>query len=140
MNPSFSEITVIDKKYNERGTTNYEVNFSTSKDFPLLNRITSVNDLLSQFIGDHYKASETNRLLTGVKMVLNNELTNYESYTQSMQITVVNNSLAKIYGDMDAYEDNNNLAADFSLPASDFKVILEAWRDYLVASPLKLGQ
>jgi len=119
---------------------NYEVNFSTSKDFPLLNRITSVNDLLSQFIGDHYKVSEANRLLTGVKMVLNNELTNYESYTQSMQITVVNNSLAKIYGDRDAYEDNNNLAADFSLPASDFKVILEAWRDYLVASPLKLGQ
>jgi len=118
---------------------NYEVNFSTLKDFPLLNKITSVNDLLSQFIGDHYKVSEVNRVLSGVGMVLNNELIDYESYTQSMQIVVVNISITKIYEDMDAYEDNNNLAPDFSLSTSDFKVILESW-DYLVASPLKLGQ
>lgn len=33
---------------------------------------------------------------------------------------------------MDNYE-NPNYMADFELPTSDFKVILEAWRDFLIS-------
>lgn len=120
--------------------TSYEIKFSTSGDYAMLNKITSVNDLMSQFIGDHYTLCEANRLLSGIKSVLNSNTSIYWTYTQSLQIAVLNNLITKIYEDIDAYESDNSINPDFSLPTSDFKIIVEAWVNFLSNSPLRMRQ
>jgi len=116
----------------------YSVKFSTSKDFALSNRVETINPWLTQFIGDHYTLIEANRLLTGVrKILISNDSGNYCFDTQSLQVASVTKSLTKIYEDVDKYEENPNMIADFSLPTQDFKVIVEAWKNYLETSSLK---
>ncbi|OCX52110.1 hypothetical protein BEL04_11480 [Mucilaginibacter sp. PPCGB 2223] len=117
----------------------YKVNFSSSVDFPKLNRISSINTTMSQLIGDHYRLSEVNRLLFGINAVLNNDIPIYDTYTQSLQILITDVSTTRIYIDLDDYEADNSIPPDFTLPTKDFKVIVEAWRDYLKNSPLKAG-
>ena len=59
-----------------------------------------------------------------------NSTTTYPA--QSMMLAVIKKTTTKIYDEMDNYE-NPNYMADFELPTSDFKVILEAWRDFLIS-------
>lgn len=96
------------------------------------NLINSVNPVMNQFIGDHYRLSEANNLLNFVNGIISSNSSLFvDSYTQSEQIALINSTVTKIYADMDAYGENNNLTPDFTLPTPDFKVIVEAWRDYL---------
>lgn len=51
--------------------------------------------------------------------------------TQSLQIIAISYTLTKIYHDMEAYDLNPNITPDYSLPTSDFKEIVKAWRNFV---------
>ena len=109
----------------------YEVSFSNPASFGK-KLIASVNPVMNQFIGDHYRLNEANSLLNFVNDIISSNSSVFvDSYTQSEQIALINSTVTKIYADMDAYLDDNNITPDFTLPTPDFKVIVQAWRDYL---------
>ena len=107
----------------------YKINLSTPGGDRAL--ITAENMWLAQYINDHYELSEANRLLSGIDKVLNGQISEGGGVTQSLQYAVVESQDTKIYKDVDDFMDNPSITPDFVLPTADFKVIVEAWRDYL---------
>ncbi|WP_136468740.1 hypothetical protein [Flagellimonas onchidii] len=107
----------------------YKVNIST----PVGDRalITAENMWLAQYINDHYSLSEANRLLQSVNEVLTGVASLGGGATQSLQLANIELPDTKIYKDVDDYFDDETITPDFVLPTADFKVIVEAWRDYL---------
>lgn len=51
--------------------------------------------------------------------------------TQSLQIITISYNLTKLYHDMKAYDVNPNITPDYTLPTSDFKEIVKAWRNFV---------
>lgn len=109
----------------------YKVSFSNPAGFGK-KLIFSVNVVMNQFIGDHYTLNRANILLNVIDYILSSNSSEFDEVdTQSEQIAVINSTVTKIYADMDAYLDDNHITPDFTLPTAHFKVIVEAWRDYL---------
>ncbi|PPZ90483.1 hypothetical protein C3729_13040 [Cloacibacterium normanense] len=114
---------------------NYKVQFGIKKffndDFEF---ISTVNDSLSAFIWGADSVSRANQLLDSANRALSNPNPNSTTTypAQSMMLVVIKKTTTRIYDEMDNYE-NPNHTPDFELPTSDFKVIVEAWRDYLVS-------
>ncbi len=109
----------------------YKVSFSNPADFEM-KLIDSVNVVMNQFIGDHYTLNSANSLLNVIDNTISSNSSVFdEVYTQSEQIALINSTVTKIYADMDAYLDDNSITPNFTLPTAHFKVIVEAWRDYL---------
>lgn len=103
----------------------------------LLNRprfgkgISSINTWLSAYLDDYYYYDAANKLLDSINRVLNGEIPIAGGQTQSLYLADIRINETKIYRDMEAWEENNNITPDFVLPTAHFKVIVEAWRDYL---------
>jgi hypothetical protein len=93
--------------------------------------ISSTNDSMSQFIGDHNKVVTINLLINNVNQVINGSVNHWVGENLGMQIAYVGQSDTKIYKDAQDWHTNNNIAPDFVLPTAHFKIIIEAWRDYL---------
>ncbi len=109
----------------------YKVKFSKPSHF-LTKHISTIDETMSAFIWCHYTLNNANNLLNFVNEIISSNSSVFEDYyTQSEQIALINSTVTKFYFDMDAYLDNNNIAPDFTLPTAHFKVIVEAWRDYL---------
>jgi len=89
---------------------------------------------LENFINVFYDLSATKQLLESIDDVITNPLDGDIFYpTQGLQLSIIGPHITKIYDDQDKfYENQNSPTADFELPTSDFKEIVEAWRDYLV--------
>ncbi len=115
----------------------YNVKFTTSDQFAIHNRISSVDALMSQFLGDHYVLPRAARILLGLKNVLDDKIQSYEPYTQSLQQMVAKKLITNFYDDYRNYDDDKNIKPGFSIPTSDLIVIVQAWHDYLEKSPLK---
>lgn len=111
----------------------YKVKFFTTIGNGIHNRITSINDLLSQVIWDSYTIYDANVLLTGISSILNNNET-IQFNTNSLQVIVVDRNVTKLYEDFNTYNADNTITPYFTLPTSDFKVIVEEWRNYLLKS------
>ncbi len=94
-------------------------------------RLKTINDWLSLYIWDHYDLTLANLLFNEVNSVVNGEKRNGGWDTQSLYLAKITKNTTKIYKDLYDWEENNNIAPDFELPTSDFKVIVEAWRDFL---------
>jgi hypothetical protein len=113
----------------------YQVQFSTPLNFVLYNKIITVNSVMSQIIGDHYTIYDANALLSGVNQVINDPNTNeMDFYTDSLQLALITKTVTIIFADSDAYDNDNTIAPSFSIPTTDFQIIVEAWKNYLVAS------
>jgi hypothetical protein len=111
--------------------TNYKVQFTNKPGFG--NQIFTINTWLSAYINDHYYIEEAERLLNGnINRVISREIIKGGGQTQSLYFAEIGISETKIYQDLEAWELNNNITPDFVLPTIDFKIIVEAWRDYLV--------
>ncbi|MCD9575452.1 hypothetical protein [Flavobacterium soyae] len=95
-------------------------------------QIFTINTWLSAYINDHYYVEEAERLLIGnINKVLSGEAYKGGGQTQSLYFAEIYRNETKIYQDLEAWEQNNNITPDFVLPTTDFKVIVEAWRDFL---------
>ncbi len=86
---------------------------------------------LAQYINDHYTLDEADRLLSGINEVLKGKTPLGGGATQSLQLGRVEITSTKIYKDVDDYYDNPSINPDFELPTTDFKIIVETWRNYL---------
>lgn len=93
--------------------------------------ISSVNDWMSQFIGDHYRVDTINSVISNVNNVLNGNVDNWIGENLGMQIAYVELNETKIFKDAEEWYNNQSITPDFFLPTLHFKIILEAWRDYL---------
>jgi hypothetical protein len=114
----------------------YQVRISTPVDYALYNKISTINPVMTQIIGNHYTIYDANALLSGVNDVISDpDIDKVDFYTNSLQLAVVTKTITKIYEDSDAYDDNNTITPFFTLPTQDFQVIAQAWRDYLLQSP-----
>lgn len=111
----------------------YQVKFSIKKIFNKdFKRIYTVNDVLSSYISDHNNIMQVNLLLNEINDVIDGIKTIGGWDTQSMYFSIILINETRIYQDIEAWEEDNNITPDFVLPTSDFKLIVEAWRDYLL--------
>ncbi len=96
--------------------------------------ISSSNDSLSSFIGTFYSVSSSNQLLNATNDVIHKPLDGDMFFpSQALQLAIIDSQTTRIYEEQDKFYENENSLPDFQLPTSDFKVIVEAWRDYLVS-------
>jgi hypothetical protein len=93
--------------------------------------LSTLNTWLSAVISDYYTVDRANHLLADINGVLNGTNTIGGGATQSLYLVDISNIETKIYRDLDVWEANNNVSPDFVLPTTHFKVILEAWRNYI---------
>lgn len=93
--------------------------------------ISTTNGWMSQLIGDHNTIQTINFVLNNVNQVLNGNINHWIGENLGMQIAYVELNETKIYKDSEDWHTNNNITPDFILPTAHFKVIAEAWRDYL---------
>lgn len=110
--------------------TDYKIQFFNRQGFG--KNLLTINGMLTGYLSDHYYLSLANLLLTEIDSVLNGEKTIGGWDTQSMYLAKISVSETKIYQDMEAWEENNNISPDCVLPTAHFKVIVQAWRDYLM--------
>ena len=109
----------------------YKVKFSKPANF-FTKDISTIDETMSAFIWDHYTLSDANNLLNFVNEIISSNSSVFvDTYTQGEALALINNTVTKIYIDMDAYLDDNNITPDFTLPTAHFKIIVQAWRDYL---------
>lgn len=91
--------------------------------------MNSINSLLDQFVTQDQKLSNIDETLDAVNALLNGEI-NEINYTRDSGDTVIaNNQTTTLY-------DDPNLSINspkFSLPTSDFKLIIEAWKNFVLA-------
>ena len=111
---------------------NYQVKFimrnSHGKQVKSLN---TSNTWLSALITEYYTIDRINDILSEINGVLNGIYPLAGGVTQSLYLSRITIIETKIYQDLEAWEQNNNIQPDFVLPTSHFKVILEAWKEFL---------
>lgn len=112
---------------------NYGVKFVVQDIFgEKLKTVTADNGLLSSFLLEHHLI-EVKDLLDALIELLIGELTLLEKSTQSLTMCVASPTETKFFESSETWYNNSNATPDFVLPTSDFKVIVEAWRDYLAS-------
>ena len=113
--------------------SNYKVKFGVKKFFDTeYEFIETISESLNSFIWEANSASRANQLLDAISYALENSDSNITYPAQSMMLAIIKKLTTTIYNEMDNYE-SPNYPPDFELPTSDFKIILEAWRDFLVS-------
>ena len=75
--------------------------------------------------------SDANRLVNDVNGVLNGDYALGGGATQSLQYARITQTETKIFKDIDEFMDDESIPPDFELPTDHFKVLVEAWRDFL---------
>src|SRR5690606_24650863 len=110
----------------------YKVNFSTLESFDKIKIVNSKNNWLSQSINDHYTVMEVNRLLAGISDIISsNEVNGKQFFTPSLQLAVIDVNQTRIYEDMEAYDENNEIEPSFVLPTQHFLEIVNSWKTYI---------
>lgn len=109
----------------------YQVKFMVKNIFGDLKTVNTNNTWLSAYLFCYYDELRANGLLNDVNGVLNGDYPLGGGQTQGPYYSEITSSETKIYKDIDAWGENPNITPDCVLPTSDFKVIVEAWRDYL---------
>lgn len=113
----------------------YKIQFGIKKIFNTDYKfMSSTNTFLDNFITDFYDVSGSTQLLDGINEVINKPLDGDMFFpSQGLQLAIIAPQITKIYNEQDKFYKNENSSPDFQLPTPDFKVIVEAWRDYLAS-------
>jgi len=93
--------------------------------------ISTCDDALTSYLVNHYSLSDAKRLLDGVYKVLSNEIPLAGGTSRGMVEGVIEKYTAKFYISAYDYWQDESIAPDFVLPTSDFKMIVEAWVQFL---------
>jgi|26BtaG_2_1085354.scaffolds.fasta_scaffold10792_2 hypothetical protein len=92
----------------------------------------SPKTVLESFTTDWcYTKDDIDKFISDVEAVLIGESSQAGGISQGLFAGIVTPTKTKFYEDYTIWANNNNATPDFELPTTDFKVILEAWRDYL---------
>lgn len=111
-------------------TENYNVTFFILEQYGM-KRISTTNDWMSQFIGDHNRIDTATSVVNNIEKVLNGNQAEWIGENLSMQLIIVNARDTKIYQSSEDYYINPKISPDFILPTIDFKNIFESWINYL---------
>lgn len=110
----------------------YKVSFSIKTFFNQnFKSMHTINDMLTVYIMDHNTPLQANLLINEINEVLQETKILGGWDTQSLYFCRITPDKTQIYSDLESWKENNNIEPDFVLPTSDFKSIVEAWRDYL---------
>ncbi|MEC5157473.1 hypothetical protein [Chryseobacterium sp. MP_3.2] len=111
----------------------YKIQFGIKNIFNTDHKFMSfTNTFLDNFITDFYDVSGSTQLLNAIKDVINKPLEGDMFFpSQGLQLAIITTQITKIYDEQDKFYENENSSPDFQLPTSDFKVIVEVWRDFL---------
>lgn len=109
--------------------TKYNIYFHQTEDGS--KDVSSINDWLSCCLYDHHEEIRAKQLFDLVNEVLSGMSIEIELPTQSLYLIIIQPTQTFIYKDIDEWEGNPSIEADFTLPTVDFKIIVEAWRDYV---------
>jgi len=93
--------------------------------------LNTIDTYLTSYLTDFNDLERVGLLLSDVNSVLDGTYNLGGGQTQSMYYSEVKNNHTKIYKDYENWELDNNITPDFTLPTSDFKIILEAWKSFL---------
>jgi hypothetical protein len=108
--------------------SNYKVRFFLNGEDKM---IKCIEHSISGFIySGCSRVSEANQVLNGINAVMNGSSPFFSTTTQGLVMIVVTESLTKFYIEYE-YDEDPNMEAIYQLPTAHFKVILEAWRNYL---------
>lgn len=88
------------------------------------------NGLISTFLYEHHLIT-VNELVDIFTQLSTGKITFLEWPTQSLMLCIASPIETKFYDDGNTWYDNQNAPSDFVMPTSDFRIILEAWRDFL---------
>jgi predicted nuclease of restriction endonuclease-like RecB superfamily len=94
-------------------------------------QIFTINDYFTGCLNDFYYLEKANDLVNLVIEVINTSGLEIEFPTQSLYLIIIKNTNVNIYREIEAWEEDNNITPDFVLPTAHFKVIVEAWKNYL---------
>lgn len=94
-------------------------------------QIKTINTWLSAYIYSFNKVHRVNNLLDRINNVLDGSISDAGGQTQTMYYGVITISEIKIYQDYEAWEQDNSITPDFTMPTLDFKEIIEAWKTFL---------
>jgi len=86
--------------------------------------------IMSFLIHSCKRVYSVDQVLDGINAVINGTHPLFSTTTEALEIVVITQSLTKFYEELDYYDNPNN-EPNFQLPTAHFKVILEAWRNYL---------
>jgi hypothetical protein len=111
----------------------YQVHFSRPWGYPFYNKIETINDIMSAIIEDHYTKSEANAFLNSIDSVINdaNDDSEVMFIPNSLELAVVNKTRAYFYENFDVFDNDPSLIPVFTLPTEHFRIIAQAWRDYI---------
>ena len=93
--------------------------------------LSTKDQMLTSVIFDHYNIRKANQLLDDICNILSGISLEIAIPTPSLYLIEISLSTTKIYDDGHAWEEDNNIIPSFTLPTVDFKIIVEAWRDYI---------
>jgi len=114
----------------------YGVVITTPIDYKFYNRIDTVNEIMFCVLEFHHNLYRAKALVDGIKIVLNDpgdDEANF--YTNSFEVARITKTKTDFYGNSDAYDKDQSISSDLTIPTTDFLVIAQAWLDYLLKSP-----
>lgn len=107
----------------------YNVSFYKHSDG--IESLKTINSDLTGIISVHYTIDDANLLLDEINDVINGVNPEGGGSPQNRMFFIITPLETKIYGSDEEYSNNQSITPDFTLPTADFRVIAEAWRDYL---------
>jgi hypothetical protein len=100
--------------------------------------VSSINIALSAYIEDHYTLDDVDDLIATIDTVQNKGAsTEVINTTQSLNTSVITSKETKLFEGTDFYGTDNSMDRGFSISTTDFKIIVEAWRDFIEANKIK---
>ncbi|WP_395053574.1 hypothetical protein [Flavobacterium sp.] len=94
-------------------------------------QIISVNGILTGCINDHYYIQLVDYLLNEINDAITINGLEVGIPTQSSYLIIATASQTKLYKNADEWDNDNNITPDYVLPTQHFKIIVEAWRNFL---------
>lgn len=115
--------------------TDYKISFGVHKihntDFKF---ISSINPYLDGMLSEFGNVIHCDVLLDVINQRMSKPLQSEDFLytTQGLQMIKIGFSETKLYHDVEEYEANTGMTANYTLPTIDFKEIVEAWRNFVV--------
>jgi len=114
--------------------TDYQISFGIrkvhNKDFKL---ISSISPTLDSMFFEFRNVIDCDDLLEVINLRIANppQSQDFLYTTQGLQMMKIGYSVTKMYHDVEEYEANPNMSANYTLLTADFKEIVKAWRNFL---------
>lgn len=111
----------------------YKIKFGVKKHFNQEDKfMKSINPVLDGLIIEFYTVSRCDQLLNALDQMINNsQLGENWFQTQGMILIKIKHSTTSIFEDPQEFDLNPNGNGDYTLPTTDFREIVRAWKNFV---------